>query len=225
MTFRNRLQYLLVKKLQVSNRQALQIILSGHVLLNGEAVRTNVELSQTDEVVYNNEVLKEGKKLIYIAFYKPRGIETTLNTEIPDNLKNILPFEEDLFPVGRLDKESEGLLLLTNDGTLYDKVLRNENKTEKEYIVTVDKEIDGYFLDTMSKGINIMGKMTLPCTVEKLDDYTFRIILVQGLNRQIRRMCYKLHYAVLKLVRVRIGYLALGYLKPGEYKVLDGFQP
>ncbi|UTA67359.1 pseudouridine synthase [Emticicia sp. 21SJ11W-3] len=224
MTFRNRLQYLLVKKLQVSNRQALQIILSGHVLINGSAVKTNVELSQTDEVIYNNEVLKAAKKLVYVAFYKPRGIETTLNAAIPHNLKNILPFEEELFPVGRLDKESEGLLLLTNDGTLYDKVLRNENKTEKEYIVTVDKEIDGYFLKTMAGGIKIMGKTTLPCTIEKLDAFTFRITLVQGLNRQIRRMCYKLHYEVLKLMRVRIGTLELGDLQPGGYKVLDGFQ-
>ncbi len=225
MTFRNRLQYLLVKKLQVSNRQALQIILSGHVLINGNAVKTNVELSRTDEVIYNNEVLRTGKKLVYVAFYKPRGIETTLNAAIPHNLKNILPFEEELFPVGRLDKESEGLLLLTNDGTLYDKVLRNENKTEKEYIVTVDKEIDGYFLKTMAGGIKIMGKTTLPCTIEKLDAFTFRITLVQGLNRQIRRMCYKLHYEVLKLMRVRIGTLELGDLQPGEYKVLEGFQP
>ncbi|PLK42352.1 pseudouridine synthase [Emticicia sp. TH156] len=225
MTFRNRLQYLLVKKLQVSNRQALQIILSGHVLINGNAVKTNVELSRTDEVIYNNEVLRRGKRLVHVAFYKPRGIETTLNAAIPHNLKNILPFEEELFPVGRLDKESEGLLLLTNDGTLYDKVLRNENKTEKEYIVTVDKEIDGYFLKTMAGGIKIMGKTTLPCTIEKLDAFTFRITLVQGLNRQIRRMCYKLHYEVLKLMRVRIGTLELGDLQPGEYKVLEGFQP
>jgi len=224
MTFRHRLQYLLVKKLRVSNQEALQIIFSGHVLLNGEAIRTNVELSQTDEVVYKNEVLKEGKQLIYIAFYKPRGIETTLNADIPDNLKAILPFEEELFPVGRLDKESEGLLLLTNDGTLYDKVLRNENKTEKEYIVTVDKEIDSCFLEAMAGGIKIMGKVTLPCRIEKLDDFTFRITLVQGLNRQIRRMCFKLHYEVLKLVRVRIGKLALEDLKPTEYRVVDGFQ-
>lgn len=223
MTFRNRLQYMLVKKLQVSNRQALEIILSGNVMLNGMPVRTNAELSRTDEVVYKGDLLKDGKQFIYIAFYKPRGIETTLNIEIPDNLKIILPFEEEVFPVGRLDKDSEGLLLLTNDGSLYDKVLRNENKTEKDYIVTVDKEIDRHFLDTMAGGITIMGKMTLPCKIEKLDNFTFRITLVQGLNRQIRRMCYKLHYEVLKLVRVRIGSVELANLKPGEYRVLDGF--
>lgn len=224
MTFRNRLQYLLVWKLRVSNRRALELILSGEVLVNGISVNTNVELSQTDEVVYNNEVLKEGKTLIYIAFYKPRGIETTLNTEIADNLKNILPFEDELFPVGRLDKESEGLLFLTNDGTLYDKMLRNENKTEKEYIVTVDKPIDEHFLESMASGIKIMGKMTLPCQIEKIDDFTFRIILIQGLNRQIRRMCYKLHYEVLRLVRVRMGSIELGDLVAGEYRTLEDFK-
>jgi 23S rRNA pseudouridine2604 synthase len=221
MTFRNRLQYLLVKKLQVSNQKALEIILSNTVLVNGSPTNTNIELDQTDEVLYNNEVLKEGKKLIYIAFYKPRGIETTLNTAIPDNLKNILPFEEELFPVGRLDKASEGLLFLTNDGSLYDKMLRNENKTEKEYIVTVDKPIDEHFLDSMSRGIKIMGKMTLPCRIEKVDDFTFRIVLIQGLNRQIRRMCYKLHYEVLRLIRVRIGMIELGDLVAEEYRVLE----
>lgn len=222
MTFRNRLQYLLVWKLRVSNRRALEIILSGAVLINGMPAYTNIELEQTDEVVYNNEVLKEGKKLIYIAFYKPRGIETTLNRAIADNLKAILPFEEELFPVGRLDKESEGLLFLTNDGTLYDKMLRNENKTEKEYIVTVDKLIDEHFLVSMANGIRIMGKMTLPCRIEKIDDFTFRIILIQGLNRQIRRMCYKLDYEVLRLIRVRIGTIELGDLVAGGYRILKG---
>jgi 23S rRNA pseudouridine2604 synthase len=224
MTFRNRLQYLLVWKLRVSNRRAMELILSGDVLVNGTPVNTNIELSQTDEVVYNNEILKEGKKLIYIAFFKPRGIETTLNTAIADNLKNILPFEEELFPVGRLDKESEGLLFLTNDGTLYDKMLRTENKTEKEYVVTVDKLIDANFLESMANGTKIMGKMTLPCQIEKIDDFTFRIILIQGLNRQIRRMCYKLHYEVLQLVRVRIGTIELGDLVSGEYRVLTNIK-
>lgn len=224
MTFRNRLQYLLVWKLQVSNRRALEIILSGEVLVNGLAVNTNTELSQTDEVIYNNEILKEGKKLIYIAFYKPRGIETTMNTTIADNLKDILPFEEELFPVGRLDKESEGLLFLTNDGTLYDKMLRNENKTEKEYIVTVNKPVDEHFLEAMANGIKIMGKMTLPCQIEMIDEFTFRIILIQGLNRQIRRMCYKLHYEVLRLVRIRMGSIELGDLVQGEYRILTDFK-
>ena len=221
MTFRNRLQYLLVQTLRISNKKALELILSGEILLNGLAINTNCELTQTDEVSYNNTILKEGKKLIYLAYYKPRGIETTLNTEIPDNLKNILSFTEQVFPVGRLDKASEGLLFMTNDGTLYDKMLRNENKIEKEYIVMVDKEIDNNFLQTMATGIKIMGKMTLPSQITQIDNFTFRIILIQGLNRQIRRMCYKLNYEVLQLIRIRIDTIHLGNLQPGEYKVLN----
>ncbi|AFK03562.1 pseudouridine synthase Rsu [Emticicia oligotrophica DSM 17448] len=221
MTFRNRLQYLLVVRLQISNKEALALILSGKVLVNGLVVKSNCELSQTDEVVFEGKILQESKKMIYVAYYKPRGIETTLNTQIEDNLKEVLPFEEELFPVGRLDKASEGLLLLTNDGTVYDKILRNENKTEKDYIVEVDKPINDEFVELMSSGIVIMGKKTLPCEVVQLDDCVFKITLVQGLNRQIRRMCYKLNYEVLSLKRVRIGNIDLGDLKAGEYRFLD----
>ena len=224
MTFRNRLQYLLVVRLQISNKNALGLILSGKVSVNGVSVKSNIEFTPVDEVIYEDKILQERKKLVYVAYYKPRGIETTLNTEIPNNLKSILPFDDELFPVGRLDKASEGLLLLTNDGTLYDKMLRNENKTEKEYIVRVDRKIDEYFIKSMSSGITIMGKTTLPCKVLQVDDFTFNIILVQGLNRQIRRMCYKLKYEVLSLIRVRIDQIKLENLIAGKYRVLDNFK-
>ncbi len=220
MTFRNRLQYLLVKKLQIANKEAIRLILSGQILVNGIVVDENVVVSITDEVVYQNQIIKAGKKLLYIAFYKPRGIETTLNTSIPDNLKSILPFEEKLFPVGRLDKESEGLLLLTNDGTLFDKTLRKEYQTEKEYIVEVNKPLTETFLATMSSGVFIMGQTTLPCKITPLDAYTFQIVLVQGLNRQIRRMCYKLGYEVVLLKRTRINTVLLGNLQPNEFEIL-----
>jgi len=223
MTFRNRLQYLLVVRLQISNKEALNLIFSEKILVNGITAKSNCELTQTDEVIYDGKVLQEAKKLIYIAFYKPRGIETTLNVAIEDNLKAILPFEADVFPVGRLDKESDGLLLLTNDGTVYDKILRNENKTEKEYVVQVDKTITSVFLETMSDGIVIMGKKTFPCQLAQIDDYTFKITLIQGLNRQIRRMCFKLDYKVLSLKRVRIGDIHLGNLKAGEYRIIEMF--
>ena len=221
MTFRNRLQYLLVLRLQISNKEALNLIISGKVLVNGSVAKSNCELIQTDEVIYEGKVLQEAKKLIYIAFYKPRGIETTLNVAIEDNLKAILPFEADVFPVGRLDKDSEGLLLLTNDGTVYDKILRNENKTEKDYVVQVDKPITSEFLETMSAGIVIMGKKTLPCQLIQINDFTFKITLIQGLNRQIRRMCYKLDYEVLSLKRIRIGNVHLEDLKASEYRILE----
>jgi 23S rRNA pseudouridine2604 synthase len=221
MTFRNRLQYLLVLRLQISNKEALNLIISGKILVNGSVAKSNCELIQTDEVIYEGKVLQEAKKLIYIAFYKPRGIETTLNVAIEDNLKAILPFEADVFPVGRLDKDSEGLLLLTNDGTVYDKILRNENKTEKDYVVQVDKPITSEFLETMSAGIVIMGKKTLPCQLIQINDFTFKITLIQGLNRQIRRMCYKLDYEVLSLKRIRIGNVHLEDLKASEYRILE----
>jgi len=218
MTFRKRLQYLLVKRLQISNKNALALILEGKLFVNDIPVFENVVIEPEDSVVYEEQVLKEGKQFLYIAYYKPRGIETTLNLEVEDNLKAILPFEEELFPVGRLDKESEGLLLLTNDGRLFDKTLRSENQTEKEYLVMVDKIIDEDFIQKMSEGIIILGKKTLSCKVEKVDDFTFKIILIQGINRQIRRMCYKLDYEVLKLVRVRIGEVKLEDLAPNGFR-------
>ena len=220
MTFRKRLQYFLVKRLNISNKNALALILEGTVSINNAFVFENIEINIEDKIVHKGKILQEGKQFIYIAFYKPRGIETTLNTDIPDNLKNILPFEETLFPVGRLDKESEGLLLLTNDGRLFDKMLRSEHQTEKEYFVKVDKEITDDFIQKMSSGITILGKTTLPCTVEKVDKFTFKIILVQGINRQIRRMCYKLGYEVLELKRIRIGNVSLGDLVPSGYYVV-----
>lgn len=220
MTFRKRLQYLLVKRLQISNKNALALILEGKVLVNDTPVFENVVINPEDSVVYEEQVLKEGKQFLYIAYYKPRGIETTLNLEIEDNLKAILPFEEELFPVGRLDKESEGLLILTNDGRLFDKTLRSEHQTEKEYLVTVDKIIDEDFIQKMSEGITILGRKTLPCRVEKVNEFTFKIILIQGMNRQIRRMCYKLDYEVLKLVRVRIGEVKLEDLTSNEFRYL-----
>jgi len=218
MIFRKRLQYLLVKRLQISNKSALILILEGNVLINGESIYENVVLNPEDSVVFEEQLLQEGKLFFYIAFYKPRGIETTLNSDIQDNLKDILPFKGELFPVGRLDKESEGLLILTNDGRVFDKTLRSEHQTDKEYLVTVNKEINQDFIRKMSNGISILGKTTLPCRVEKIDDFNFRIILIQGVNRQIRRMCYKLDYKVLRLIRVRVGDIKLGDLKPNEFR-------
>lgn len=218
MTFRKRLQYFLVKRLNISNKSALTLILEGNIKINGQVITENVVINPEDSIVFDEQILQEGKKYIYVAFYKPRGIETTLNQDIQDNLKDVLPFKEELFPVGRLDKESEGLLILTNDGRTFDKTLRSEHQTEKEYLVKVDREINGNFICKMSNGINILGKITLPCRVEKIDDNSFKIILIQGINRQIRRMCYKLGYEVLKLIRLRIGEVELENLQPNEFR-------
>lgn len=220
MTYRDKLQYLLVRKLRIANKEAKQLIESGAIAVNNTIVFDNELISITDSVSYNNNVVQEPKQMLYIALYKPRGIETTLNEGIDDNLKSLLPFNEKLFPVGRLDKESEGLLLMTNDGNLFNRITKPGSQIEKEYIVTVDKPIDENFEQRMSNGIEIMGQLTLPCKLMPIDAYTFRIILTQGLNRQIRRMCYKLNYEVLTLKRIRIDNLLLGDLKPGEYKTL-----
>ncbi len=220
MTYRDKLQYLLVRKLRIANKEAKKLIESGAIAVNNTIVFDNVLINVTDSVSYNNNLVQEPKQMLYIALYKPRGIETTLNESIVDNLKSLLPFDEKLFPVGRLDKESEGLLLMTNDGDLFNKITKPGSGIEKEYIVTVDKPIDETFVQHMSNGIEIMGQLTLPCKVMPIDAYTFRIILTQGLNRQIRRMCYKLNYGVLTLKRIRIDNILLGDLKPGEYKTL-----
>ncbi|MES2727201.1 MAG: pseudouridine synthase [Bacteroidota bacterium] len=220
MTYRDKLQYLLVRKLRIANKEAKQLIADGLITVNNTIVFDNVIVLVTDSVSYNNIIVQEPKQMLYITLYKPRGIETTLNETISDNLKALLPFDEKLFPVGRLDKESEGLLLMTNDGDLFNKITKPGSQIEKEYIVTVDKPIDENFVARMSNGIEIMGQLTLPCKVKPIDDYTFRIILTQGLNRQIRRMCYKLNYEVLTLKRIRIDNVLLGDLKPGEYKKL-----
>lgn len=223
MTFRKRIQYHLVKKLNISNKVAIELIRNGQIAVNEVIIYENIEISETDSLKYGSVFLQEAKQLIYVAFYKPRGIETTLNTEIANNLKEILPFEESLFPVGRLDKESEGLLLLTNDGRIFDKTLRHENNIEKEYLVEVDKPISDEFLLKMASGVNILGKITKAAKLEKLTEFQFKIILTQGLNRQIRRMCYKLDYEVLKLVRIRIGNHKIEVLKPLEYRYLDKY--
>ena len=198
-----------------------EIILSKKVLVNTENVCDNIVILETDAVFYNNEIIQIGKKLIYVALYKPRGIECTLNEKIDQNLSTIINFQEKLFPVGRLDKESEGLLILTNDGYYFNKTINPASEVEKEYIVTVNKPITNEFILEMSKGVEILGQITLPCIMEILDEFTFKIILVQGLNRQIRRMCFKLNYMVISLKRVRIGKVHLENLQAGEYRTID----
>lgn len=220
MSYRDKLQYLLVKKMQISNARAKEIIVAKKVLVNAVNVNDNILIKETDRVELNGEVIQEGKKLIYVALYKPRGIECTLNPKVPNNLKELVNFEEKLFPVGRLDKESEGLLILTNDGYLFNKTINPKSEVEKEYIVTVNKVITDDFIFKMSRGVEILGQITLPCFVQKMDDFTFKIILVQGLNRQIRRMCYKLDYLVTSLKRVRIGNVLIKNLQPGEWRLI-----
>jgi len=215
------LKYYIVQKLSLSNKAAVQLILSGRVLVNGTKGAIMQELLPEDEVQVDGQVVKASVKKVYIAYHKPRGVESTMNAKIAHNLLQALDFEESVFPVGRLDKESEGLMLLTNDGgTLY-KILHAERRQEKEYAVTVDHPLTQQVLERLAAGIVIMGQRTRPAIVRQIDDTTFSITLTQGLNRQIRRMCYKLGYQVKKLVRVRIISLELGDLAPGNWRHLN----
>ncbi|NDK55380.1 pseudouridine synthase [Pontibacter fetidus] len=215
------LKYFIVQKLTVSNKVAIDFIVSGRVLVNGAKGSVSQVLLPEDEVQLDGQVLKEGRKNVYIAYHKPRGIESTTNTQIENNLSQALNYSQTIFPVGRLDKASEGLMLLTNDGDTLFKILHAEKYQEKEYEVTVDKPLTPEAIDRLATGIVIMGKTTRPANVRQVNETTFNIILTQGLNRQIRRMCYKLGYQVEKLVRIRISTLELGNLSLGEWRHLN----
>ncbi|RDV12607.1 pseudouridine synthase [Pontibacter diazotrophicus] len=215
------LKFFIVQKLKLSNKDAVQHILSGRVLVNGKKGTLKQVLLSEDEVQVDDQVIKEQQKKVYIAYHKPRGIESTMNVQIENNLSQALDIAQSIFPVGRLDKASEGLMLLTNDGELLYKILHAERHQEKEYQVLVDKPLTQQSVDSLAAGIVIMGKKTRPAVVRQVNDITFNITLKQGLNRQIRRMCYKLGYQVEKLVRIRIITLELGNLAPGDWRYLS----
>src|SRR3989344_4460562 len=202
MQFRFKLQYLLVRLLVISNKEAMQLITEGSIRINESIVFENSKINETDEIFFKDRSIRKPKQMFYCAYHKPRGIETTLNTSIENNLKNALPFDFDFFPIGRLDKESEGLLLLTNDGYLYKKLMNKDNAIPKVYEVEVNKDITNNLLPFLENGVEILGKKTLSCNTKQLDHNTFEITLVEGMNRQIRRMCYKAGYLVKKLTRV-----------------------
>lgn len=215
------LKYFIVQKLTLSNKEVINFILTRRVLVNGLPGTLNQALLPEDEVMLDDQVIKEGRRNIYIAYHKPCGIESTTNTLIDNNLLTVTNLPQNVFPVGRLDKASEGLMLLTNDGRTSFNILHAEKQQEKEYNVTVDKPLTSQALESLASGIVIMGKRTRPAVVKQLDEQTFSIVLTQGLNRQIRRMCYKLGYQVVKLVRTRIITLELGELALGEWRLLD----
>ena len=212
---RSTVLFYLVHVAKYNHAAAKQLLASEQVMVNGAVTRIDQLLQKNDALHIGDRLLKPGKIWKYYAYHKPRGIESTLNKKISANLADHIELEEHLFPVGRLDKASEGLMLLTNDGSVYKKTLAKEEAIEKEYIVRVDKPIDIAFKQAMEMGIVIMGQQTLPCKLELIDAFTFSIILIQGLNRQIRRMCYKLGYDVVSLKRIRIGSLLLGDLQEG----------
>ena len=204
-----------------SRRKADDFISDGRVYINGKPALLGSKVNIEDEISVDGEVIQyKDKKKVYIAFNKPVGVECTGNHKVKDNIIDFINHKERLFTIGRIDKQSEGLILLTNDGDIVNNVLRAENRKEKEYIVTVNKKITTEFIDKMRKGVRIMGKMTRKCFVKKIHENRFKIILTQGMNRQIRRMSEVLGYRVTKLKRVRIMDIHLD-TKVGEYRNLN----
>ncbi len=207
-----------------SRRKADDYISDGRVYINGKPAILGSKVNIEDEISVDGEIIQyKDKKKVYIAFNKPVGIECTGNHKVKDNIIDYINHKDRLFTIGRIDKQSEGLILLTNDGDIVNNVLRAENRKEKEYIVTVNKKITTEFIDKMRKGVRIMGRITRKCFVKKIHENRFKIILTQGMNRQIRRMCEVLGYRVTKLKRVRIMDIHLD-TKVGEYRNLNNYE-
>lgn len=209
-----------------SRREADKLISAGKITINSKKAVIGQVVNKGDIVRVNNKIIKEKKERVYIALNKPVGITCTTEKHIKGNIIDFVNYSERIFPIGRLDKPSEGLILLTNDGDIVNKILRQENNHEKEYLVTVNKSITNDFVEKMSKGVRIFNPVnkkyvtTKKCVVNKVNSNTFKIILTQGLNRQIRRMCEVLGYEVKKLQRIRIMSLTLKGLPTGKWRKL-----
>jgi len=205
-----------------SRREADNLIANGRIIINNIQAELGQKINFNDKIFIDGEIINhnKNKKLIYIAFNKPAGIVCTTDTKIEkDNIIDYINFPSRIFPIGRLDKLSQGLIFLTNDGDIVNKILRAKNYNEKEYIVDVNKPISKDFISKMSKGIPILDTITRPCSVTQLHKKKFKIILTQGLNRQIRRMCEHLNYRVLNLKRVRIMSICLD-VEIGKWRYL-----
>jgi 23S rRNA pseudouridine2604 synthase len=203
-----------------SRREAEKFINEGRVTLNGKPTRLGNRVAKKDVVKLDGRLVKPKNTTLYIALNKPVGIVSTTDDREPKNIIKHINYPERLFPIGRLDKPSEGLIFLTNDGDIVNKILRSGNNHEKEYFVSVNNSISEDFIEKMSNGIPILGTVTQKCKVDKVSDKIFKIILTQGLNRQIRRMCEYLGYEVTKLKRTRIMNVELGYLQAGDWREL-----
>lgn len=209
----------MVHKAGLTNKQAIAAIAEGKVQINGVTVFSNVLYSFYDRVLFNGKCICPEIEWKYACWYKPAGAECTLKTDNTDAIIHYLPNElKDLFYVGRLDKASEGLLLLTNDGRIHNKLLAPQNKVSKVYEVSTEPPITDEDLQRLQVGLVILGKQTLPCKTQRIDKHMWQIELTQGMNRQIRRMCHKLGYKVTKLKRISFANLHLQNLKPGEWR-------
>ena len=209
-----------------SRREADRLIGEGRVTVNGQRARVGAEIGDDDEVRIDGETLrartaaKGQRRHVYIALNKPVGITCTTEADVKGNIVDYVAHEQPIFPIGRLDKDSEGLILLTSNGDIVNAILRAENKLEKEYLVAVNHRVTDEFLRGMIRGVPLHGQTTLPCRTGKLGPFGFRIVLTQGLNRQIRLMAAHFGMRVKQLLRVRIGNIKLGHLKPGQWRNL-----
>ena len=208
-----------------SRREADQLIEQGRVAVNGNVALPGSKVLLSDKIYIDDELLKiappKAEDTFIIALNKPVDITTTTDPNDRTNVILFLNHPKRIFPIGRLDKDSEGLLFLTNNGDIVNKILRAGNQHEKEYVVTVDKKITPEFIGKMSRGVRILGTMTLPCKVRQVSGKTFNIILTQGLNRQIRRMCEAFDYKVISLKRTRIMHIQLGSIAAGKWRYLS----
>jgi 23S rRNA pseudouridine2604 synthase len=210
-----------------SRREADRLVAEGRVTVNGQRARVGAEVGEGDEVRIDGQALlartaaKGRRRHVYIALNKPVGITCTTESAVKGNIVDFIGHQQRIFPIGRLDKESEGLILLTSNGDIVNEILRAENKLEKEYLVAINHLVDDPFLRAMARGgVPVHDKATLPCRTGKLGPYGFRIVLVQGLNRQIRLMAAHFGHRVKQLLRVRIGNVRLGHLRPGQWRNL-----
>lgn len=209
-----------------SRRDADRLIGEGRVTVNGVRARIGAEVGEGDVVLVDGQPLQQRRaapgrrRHVYIALNKPVGITCTTESAVKGNIVDFVGHEQRIFPIGRLDKDSEGLILLTSNGDIVNAILRAENKLEKEYLVAVNHPVTPEFLRGMSRGMPIHGQTTLPCRTSKLGRFGFRIVLVQGLNRQIRLMAAHFGLRVKQLQRVRIGSVRLAHLKPGQWRNL-----
>lgn len=204
-----------------SRREADRLVEAGKILVDGKSAVMGQKVLANQEIICNGRLVEKKDPPVLLAVNKPRGIVcTTSDKDRAENIVEFLNYPFRIYPVGRLDKDSEGLLLMTNQGELVNKIMRAGNFHEKEYEVVVDKPITARFLKQMASGVPILDTVTRPCKIEQLDTHKFKIILTQGLNRQIRRMCQELGYSVLELKRTRIMNIKLGTLKTGAYRLV-----
>lgn len=205
-----------------SRREADRYIEQGHVFINGRRAVMGDRVSAGDKVRVNGQQIepKKAEQSVFIAFNKPVGITSTTEAGVRDNIVEYVNYSQRIFPIGRLDKDSQGLIFLTNNGDIVNKILRAGNQHEKEYVVTVNKPVTDQFIEGMANGVPMLGTMTKKCVVTKEAPLIFRIILIQGLNRQIRRMCEHFGYEVTKLERVRIMNVSVKGIPPGEWREL-----